>query len=282
MVENTSCILKPSKGIMTAETDMSEFGTTRINIDGCMLLMVESGCAIASIRLKRSVMKSGMVFLLFYDDIFWIECRSRTFSCRYLALTYENVDEAIFKLTSHNFWDSLSEINGFHLDTEQRNRLESWYSQMQWVCAEVDGKHCEAILRNNIHNLLVAMDYEMESMGIYGQDSISSGRTLVLKFMKLLPQYGRHNRSVSFYADKLCITTTYLNRLSHKWLNASPKELIGQQTISEIKTLLATTDMSVKEIASLLHFDDSPYMCRYFRHRTGLSPMEYRKGLKKS
>ncbi|MBQ4589834.1 MAG: AraC family transcriptional regulator [Bacteroidaceae bacterium] len=25
-----------------------------------------------------------------------------------------------------------------------------------------------------------------------------------------------------------------------------------------------------------LHFEDTPYLCRYFRQRTGMSPMEYR------
>ena len=48
-------------------------------------------------------------------------------------------------------------------------------------------------------------------------------------------------------------------------MRLSPKKLIDKQTATEIKTFLINTDMTVKSIASELHFDDVSYMCRYFR-----------------
>ena len=112
--------------------------------------------------------------------------------------------------------------------------------------------------------------------------AISRSRTLIIRFLKLITQHFRTTRKVSFYAEQLCITTTYLYKLTHRRWNLSPKELIDQQTICEIKTLLSSTDMSVKEIAAMLHFEDTPYMCRYFRRRTGLSPTEYRNNTTRS
>lgn len=44
------------------------------------------------------------------------------------------------------------------------------------------------------------------------------------------------------------------------------------------KKYLSNTEMRVKEIASLLNFEDVPYMCRFFLKQTGLSPIEYREG----
>lgn len=58
----------------------------------------------------------------------------------------------------------------------------------------------------------------------------------------------------------------------------SPKELIDRQTVMEIKAYLVNTDMSVKAIASELHFEDVSYMCRYFRRLTGMTPMDCRQG----
>ena len=120
------------------------------------------------------------------------------------------------------------------------------------------------------------MDSEMMQGGEMEKRSISRSRRLIIKFLKLVAQHFRTTREVSFYAQQLCITTTYLYKLTHRRWNLSPKELIDQQTICEIKMLLSNTDMSVKEIAATLHFEDTPYMCRYFRQRTGVSPMEYR------
>lgn len=123
---------------------------------------------------------------------------------------------------------------------------------------------------------------EMTQRNAGSNKAISRSRTLIIKFLKLVAQHFRTTREVSFYAQKLCITTTYLYKLTHRRWNLSSKELIDQQTICEIKTLLSSTDMSVKEIVATLHFEDTPYMCRYFRQRTGLSPMEYRAGVKHS
>lgn len=59
-------------------------------------------------------------------------------------------------------------------------------------------------------------------------------------------------------------------------MGMSPKEVIDQQIIVEIKTYLLNTDLSVKNIASELNFEDPSYMCRFFRRMTGVSPISYR------
>ena len=54
-------------------------------------------------------------------------------------------------------------------------------------------------------------------------------------------------------------------------MNDTPKGLIERQVILEMKMLLETTDMSVKEIAEYLNFEDGSYMCRFFKRHTGIS-----------
>lgn len=268
-------------GGKTGQTDFKAYGNNRIVISGCMVLLVDSGCAIVSVGFKRRVFRRGMLAVLFYDDTFWVERCSRTFRCRYTTLSYNNVEEAIYKLTSPYLWDSLSENPLFRLNKEQWQRLEGWYVDVAWICQGVAKEYIDPMLRNNIYNLFMAMDSEMKREGEVEKKPISRGRRLIIQFLKLLAQHCRTNREVSFYAEQLCITTTYLYKLTHKRWNLSPKELIDQKTICEIKTLLSNTDMSIKEIATALHFEDTPYMCRYFRQRTGLSPTEYREGVKR-
>ena len=265
-----------ANGGTTGQTDFKAYGSNLVGISGCMVLLVDSGCAIVSVGFKRRVLCRGMMAMLFYDDTFWIERSSSTFCCRYVALADDNVQEAIYKLTSPYFWDSLSENPLFLLNDRQQQLLNTWYEQMDWICRNSASEYTDQLLRNNIYNLFMAMDGEMTQSGMGSNKAISRSRTLIIKFLKLVAQHFRTNREVSFYAEQLCITTTYLYKLTHRRWNLSPKELIDQQTICEIKTLLSGTDMSVKEIAAMLHFEDTPYMCRYFRQRTGLSPTEYR------
>ena len=265
-------------GGKTGQTDFKAYGNNRITISGCMVLLVDSGYAIVSVGFKRRVLRRGMMAVLFYDDTFWIEQSSRNFCCRYVALAEENVEEAIYKLTSPYFWDSLSENPLLRPDNGQWELLERWYEQMVWICHNSANEYINQLLRNNIYNLFMAMDGEMTQSSAGSNKAISRSRSLIIKFLKLVAQHFRTTREVSFYAQELCITTTYLYKLTHRRWNLSPKELIDQQTICEIKSLLSNTDMSIKEIAASLHFEDTPYMCRYFRQRTGLSPLEYRSG----
>ncbi len=268
-------------GGKTGLTDFKAYGNNRIGISGCMVLLIDSGCAIVSVGFKRRVLRRGMMAVLFYDDIFWIEQSSSTFHCRYVALADENVQEAIYKLSSPYFWDALSENPLLSLNNGQQKLLERWQEQMEWICHNSACEYTNQLLRNNIYNLFMAIDGATTQNSTSYTQTISRSRSLIIKFLKLVALHFRTNREVSFYARQLCITTTYLYKLTHKRWNLSPKELIDQQTICEIKTLLSSTGMSVKEIASTLHFEDTPYMCRYFRHHTGFSPMEYRNGAKR-
>ncbi len=129
-----------------------------------------------------------------------------------------------------------------------------------------------------IRNLLIAVDtvaYD-DNEGTF-RSRRSHSWVLIMGFFKLLATHCHEERDVGFYADKLSITTTYLYKLCRKYMLLSPKELIDRQTISEIKSYLVNTDMSVKAIASRLNFEDVSYMCRYFRRLTGTSPDGYRK-----
>lgn len=268
-----------AKGGTTGQSDFKIYGNNLIGISGCMVLLVDSGYAIVSVGFKRRVLRKGMIAVLFYDDTFWVECSSRNFRCRYVALSEDNVQEAIYKLTSPYFWDYLSENPIFLLCEWQQQLFMGWYAQMEWACEAVVREYTDTLLRNNLYNLFMAMDSEMKQVGVAEKKTISRNRVLIINFLKLLAQNCRHSREVSFYAERLCITTTYLYKLTSKRWGLSPKQIIDQQTICEIKTLLSNTNMSIKEIADTFHFEDAPYMCRYFRRHIGLSPTEFRLGI---
>ena len=85
---------------------------------------------------------------------------------------------------------------------------------------------------------------------------------------------------MAFYAGKLNITPNYLNIIVRKNIGTTAKEQINVQLGLVVKMLLDTTDLTVKEIAERLHYDDPSYLCRIFRKQTGLSPINYRNKLR--
>ena len=59
------------------------------------------------------------------------------------------------------------------------------------------------------------------------------------------------------------------------------KRLFLQQKISNIKKLLDNTEMSVQDIAMKLNFGSANYFSCFFKSKTGISPLSYRKKFEK-
>jgi len=56
--------------------------------------------------------------------------------------------------------------------------------------------------------------------------------------------------------------------------------LIDRQVILEIKALLEIGKLSIKEIADEVNFEDTSYLCRYFKRHTGITLTEFKKGVR--
>lgn len=95
------------------------------------------------------------------------------------------------------------------------------------------------------------------------------------KFIGLVHENCISEREVTFYADKLCISTKYLTGICRSVTEHSAKQIIDNFVILEIKVLLQSTAMTMQEIADKLGFPDQSYLGRYFKRHEGLSPKEY-------
>lgn len=95
-------------------------------------------------------------------------------------------------------------------------------------------------------------------------------------FIRLVEKHFVENRNIQFYADRLCITPNYLNKIVKQELGLSAKGYLNNKIVQEIKNLLDYTTLSVAEIADNLHFLSASYLVRYFKAQTGSTPVQYR------
>tara|TARA_R110002153_G_scaffold171645_1_gene324518 strand:+ start:206 stop:1084 length:879 start_codon:yes stop_codon:yes gene_type:complete len=80
-----------------------------------------------------------------------------------------------------------------------------------------------------------------------------------------------------FYADKLNITTKHLNRVVNKTLNKTTSQLISERIILEAKRLIVHSQDNLANIAYTLEFSDYAYFSRFFKLKTGMTPLDFRK-----
>ena len=135
------------------------------------------------------------------------------------------------------------------------------------------------IIRNRLQNVLMEIYDKLQRFaGMQRQMPESTTRQTELfhRFVALVHEFSSQEREVSFYADKLCISTRYLSTIVRTIAHSTAKEFIDRSVLLEIKMLLQSTDLSVQEIAYRLHFPDQSYLGRYFKKHTGESPTEYR------
>ena len=103
---------------------------------------------------------------------------------------------------------------------------------------------------------------------------------IYLAFLRLLSQHYAGHRDISFYASKLCITTTYLSRIVRQVSGRTVGQYIDQLLLMEASWMLQTTSLTVAQIADRLHFADTTTFARFFKRLKGCTPKEYRQGCK--
>jgi AraC family transcriptional regulator, transcriptional activator of pobA len=87
----------------------------------------------------------------------------------------------------------------------------------------------------------------------------------------------RSTQKVNFYTDSLNLTYNSLARYTSNYCKKTPKEIISERLVLEIKRLLSSTSKPIKEIAYQLGFDEPTNLVKYFKKYTGVTPSEFRK-----
>lgn len=119
------------------------------------------------------------------------------------------------------------------------------------------------------------------TLGIYStrvNKSVLKSRReeLLAKFIELLENNYKTERSVSFYADKLFVTAKHLSAVLKEISDKTAGEWIDQRVILEAKLLLRSTGLNIQEISAKLNFANQSFFGKYFKHLTGMSPRDYR------
>jgi AraC family transcriptional activator of pobA len=114
--------------------------------------------------------------------------------------------------------------------------------------------------------------FEQDKEQVASQPLIESIR----RFVDMLDEYFSKEHSVKFYAEQLAMHPNHLNALIKKHTGLSAKESIQNRILLEIKHLLHSTKLSIKEISDQMGFRDPNYFNTFFKRAEKLSPGNYR------
>lgn len=97
------------------------------------------------------------------------------------------------------------------------------------------------------------------------------------KFIQLVVEHYTTEHSVSFYSSQLNLSLPHFCTTIKKAIGLTPLEIISSIITMDAKAQLSSTDLTVKEIAFSLGFNNLSFFNKYFRQHTGMTPQEYRR-----
>jgi len=130
----------------------------------------------------------------------------------------------------------------------------------------------------NAHDFIHSQVVYAKETSLWGGMEGAGHRSIDLYnlFVSLVAEHYRNAHDVSFYADKLFITTRYLSQITDNVVGKSPKQIIADYLMSEAKSYLDTTRLTVQQIADKLGFSSQALFCKFFKAQEKTSPSEYR------
>ena len=108
-------------------------------------------------------------------------------------------------------------------------------------------------------------------------DVDTTGDNLIRAFKKAVDKDYKKEHSTTYYANGLYITPDHLNRTLKARTGTTAKDYIQSRIITEAKRLLYFSDLSNKEIAYELGFNEPANFSAFFKKHTQLSPSNFKK-----
>ena len=127
----------------------------------------------------------------------------------------------------------------------------------------------------SVHARIELILVEINRAKVKRGDEIWKPDALFLKFLEAVRNNFEHNYSLNQFAGMLGTTAVKLNELAKLHAGKTAQGVIYGLITSEAKRLLTYGDLSVKEVAYKLGFNDPFYFSNFFKKHTLISPKSY-------
>lgn len=252
-------------------------------IDGMILFLVKEGEITLEINLERYVFEANSFAVIPYGALIKLVQTGKTkleaFAVCYTTEFLHGININFAAISVPTFVDRQTPAQ---MLSDGESALILKYFELLKLNAKA--KVNEQVEKNIASSLTAALVYQMVQFHYkrIGQFEATRGQrscrnAYVHDFMKLVHVHYSRERSVAFYADKLCISPKYLSLLVKETTGKSAAKWIDDFVLMEAKNLLRFSGKNVQQVAYALNFSNQSSFGKYFKHMTGMSPTEYQK-----
>lgn len=234
-----------------------------------LFFLQEKGTTTIEIDFKKHTVKPSSVLFVHQNQVHrTLEFKNATV-CIW-AISNENLNPEYLKLLGditpakplalkQDTFSIISKAVSLCINLSDRKNEKLYYSLLKGSCNTLTG--------------LVISQYLVQSKPF---DKLSRYEIVTKAFKELLERNFATAKRPAEYAQQLNISSPYLNECVKNTTGHSVSHHIQQRIILEAKRLLYHSDISVKEIATELGYDDYPYFSRLFTKVSGMTALAFR------
>jgi len=204
---------------------------------------------------------------------------SDNFRCLICALStdvgFSFINKSLFDSMMHLTANPVIQFNQHEIDL-----MMKYYDLLSFKMDHPEMKFGRETIRDIIrcfaYDLLANLNSHINAN--QGQDDmLRQGDKLFRRFMLILADNSKKGRSVKSYANELCVSPKYLTSVCRRHGSHTASQLIALAVVGRIKQLLLYSDMSIKEVATEMGFENLSFFGKYVKKHLGVSPNNYRK-----
>jgi len=173
-------------------------------------------------------------------------------------------NKAIFRRSSQHY---------LHVDEAHARKLTQLYEVLLDEY-EHNRRHRNETLVLKVLELVITCDRLFTEV-VHNQPA-TDRYDIIDRFDELIRDHYKTERTVAFYAKALHVHPNYLNATVKKNTGLTAKSTILTYILNEARHLVCTSELSIKEIAHQLGFDDPNQLSALFRRHFHVSPREFK------
>lgn len=245
------------------------------------VILCIDGTENGTVNLKEMSINKGSLLMTFPNNVLKIEAGYPTATVRGIMLSQDFMRMLQVDVkNSLPLFMRLAYNPLVNLTQEQQEDIERYFDLFENILNNSDLAHRDEIVRGLLMSMFyrISDTYEQRPQVLDEKErSVRNRREeYFAKFITLLSENFKRERTVGFYAEQMCVTPKYLSLLIKDFSGKSAAEWIDNYVITEAKTLLRYSTMSIQEVAYELNFSSQSFFGKYFKHLTGMSPSEYK------
>lgn len=234
------------------------------------IVFIDKGSITYKLDLKDMTVIEGDVLFAMPNQVFVPP--SKTDNLNYFKVLF---DENTLALLPQRFSFLVNPLNTqtISLDNATRERVRKVFEILNQLL-HTDKQVIDSEIVLAYLNLLLS---ELNS-AYFKNESISNVNANLSKFVEFKLMVETHlteQPSIHTIAEKLALTTNSLYRLVKEHSGTSPKDFFTNRLMIEAQRKLRYSDLSVKELAYELGFNDPDYFSRLFKKSTGKSVSDF-------